>query len=116
MHTTELGTILRALNLNPTEQEIQDRMREIDSQGSGSFNVEQLEALIQSRGKDSETLDDLKEALRVFDGDRDGKITTEEFKYAMMTMGEKMLEHEIEEIINDQDLVSNNYIEIATFA
>jgi Ca2+-binding EF-hand superfamily protein len=58
-----------------------------------------LEALIQKRGPDKDSLSDLIEALKVFDSDRDGKITTEEFKYAMSTMGEKMQEHEIEEII-----------------
>lgn len=46
--------------------------------------------MIKERGKDSETLDDLVDALKVFDGDHDGKITVEEFKFAMMTMGEKM--------------------------
>jgi Ca2+-binding EF-hand superfamily protein len=61
--------------------------------------------LIKERGKDVDSLDDLKDALNVFDTDKDGKITIEEFKYAMMTMGEKMQEHEIEEIISDSNLV-----------
>ena len=90
VHTSELGTIVRALNLNPTETEIIEMMNKVDPGKKGEFSIEALEALIRERGKDPDSLDDLKEALKVFDTDHDGKITVEEFKYAMMTMGEKM--------------------------
>lgn len=56
---------------------------------------------MREKPADPDSLEDLKEALKVFDSDKDGKITVEEFKYAMMTMGEKMQEHEIDEIIAD---------------
>ena len=58
----------------------------------------------------------MKEALKVFDSDKDGKITIQEFKYAMMTMGEKMQEHEIDEIIQDTQIINNNFISIEDFA
>jgi len=76
--------------LNPTETEIIEMMNKVDPGKKGEFSIEALEALIRERGKDPDSLDDLKEALKVFDTDHDGKITVEEFKYAMMTMGEKM--------------------------
>lgn len=56
------------------------------------------------------------DALRVFDSDKDGVLSSEEFKHAMMTMGEKMQEYEIDEIINDGELVQNRQIKIETFA
>ena len=62
----------------------------VDPQRRGEFTLQALETLIRERGKDVDSLEDLKEALKVFDTDHDGKITVEEFKYAMMTMGEKM--------------------------
>lgn len=75
-----------------------------------------MEDLVRERGKDTDSLDDLIEALKVFDSDHDGKVTVEEFKYAMMNMGEKMQENEIEEIVTDTDLVYNNHILIEDFA
>ena len=99
VHTQELGTILRALNLNPTEQEILDLMKKIDQANAGQFSLQQLEQLVKERGPDQDSLQDLIDALRVFDSDHDGKVTVDEFKYAMTTMGEKMQEHEIEEIV-----------------
>ena len=53
---------------------------------------------------------DLIDALKVFDTDHDGKITVRDFKHAMMTMGEKMGEREIDEIVNDSELITNDFI------
>ncbi|CDW83628.1 calmodulin [Stylonychia lemnae] len=118
VHATELGTIVRALNLNPTETEIVDMIKRIDPQGSGSFGLPQLEELIREseKNKDVDALKDLIEALQVFDSDHDGILSVDEFKQAMMTMGEKMQEHEIDEIINDSELVINKQIRIDHFA
>ena len=62
------------------------------------------------RGKDKETLQELVDALKVFDTDHDGKITVKDFKHAMMTMGERMNEREIDEIVGDSELVNNDSI------
>ena len=78
--------------------------------------MESLENLIRERGKDPDTLDDVINALRVFDADKDGKISVEEFTYAMVNMGERMNEQEIQEIIADSQLVNNNYILLEDFA
>ena len=59
---------------------------------------------------------DLIDALKVFDTDHDGKITVRDFKHAMMTMGEKMGEREILEIVNDSELITNDFILIEDFA
>ena len=88
----------------------------VDPKSSGTFNCEAIEKVINERGKDSETLSDLVDALKVFDSDHDGKITVTDFKHAMMTMGERMGEREIDEIIGDSELVNDNHIVIEEFA
>ena len=62
-----------------------------------------------------DSLQDVVDALKVFDTDHDGKITVEEFLFAMVNMGEKMTEEEVKEIIADSD-VENNHIKIEEFA
>ena len=116
VHTKELGTVVRAINLNPTESEINEMERKVDPSGSGQFNLQSLENLIRERGRDSDTLKDVEDALKVFDSDNDGKISVEDFKYVMMHMGERMNEPEIMEIISDSELINNNYIQVSEFA
>ena len=108
--------MVRALNLNPTETEITEMQNKVDPKNTGQFTLDVLEKVVQERGKDKETLQDLIDALKVFDSDHDGKITVRDFKHAMMTMGERMGEREIDEIVNDSELVSNDYISIDEFA
>ena len=57
--------------------------------------MQSLESLIRERGKDPDSLQDVIDALKVFDSDHDGKISVEEFTYAMVNMGEQMNEQEI---------------------
>ena len=90
--------------------------RRIDPAGSGYFDLDSLEKLITQRGKDQDTLQDVIDALTVFDNDRDGKIPVQDFAKAMITMGEKMSEEEIKEIVEDAELINGEYIEVATFA
>ena len=52
----------------------------------------------------------------MFDSDHDGKISVKDFKNAMANMGEKMSDEEIGEIVDDSDLVNNEYILIDDFA
>ena len=105
VHTSELGTVVRAINLNPTESEISEMMRKVDPTSSGQFNLQSLENLVRERGRDSDTLKDVVDAMKVFDSDNDGKISVEDFKYVMMHMGERMQENEIMEIISDSELI-----------
>ena len=110
VHTSELGTVVRAINLNPTESEISDMMKKVDPNNSGQFNLQQLETLVRERGRDSDTLKDVVDALKVFDSDNDGKISVEDFKYVMSNMGERMSESEINEIIQDTELIQGKFI------
>ena len=116
VHTQELGTLVRAINLNPSEAEILEMMKKVDPNNSGQFDLTSLENLIRDRGNDPDTLDDVITALKVFDADRDGKISVEEFTYAMVNMGERMSEQEIQEIVADCQLVNNNQIALEDFA
>ena len=115
VNTQELGTLLRAINLNPTESELVDLMKKVDPTSSGQFNLQQLESVVRSRGRDTDSLQDVVDALKVFDTDHDGKITIEEFLYAMVNMGERMTEEEVREILADADLDGNN-IKVEEFA
>lgn len=61
-------------------------------------------------------MDDLIDAFRVFDQDKDGKLGVEEFKFAMKNLGEKMHDHEVDEILAESDLAYDGFISIEEFA
>jgi calmodulin len=46
VNTSDLGTMVRGLNLNPTEAEVVEMMRDVDPNGTGSFDQNSLISLI----------------------------------------------------------------------
>jgi len=88
----------------------------VDPKNNGFFTLTALEKVVMERPKDKETLQDLVDALRVFASGDNDKITVKDFKHAMQTMGERMEETEIDEILGDSELVNNDYIHIEEFA
>mmetsp|Transcript_13208 Transcript_13208/g.18125 ORF Transcript_13208/g.18125 Transcript_13208/m.18125 type:complete len:86 (+) Transcript_13208:10-267(+) len=47
--TNELATMIRGLNMNPTEREIQEMMKDVDPNSTGSFDQNSLISLIARR-------------------------------------------------------------------
>ncbi len=76
--TSDLGTIVRGLNFNPSETEVAEMVKEVDPDGRGSFNQNALTKLIASRPKQEETLEDIVDALRLLteDPSADSKLQT----------------------------------------
>ena len=68
-----------------------------------------------ARGKDPDSLQDVIDALKVFDTDHDNMLTVEELLHAMTNMGEKMTVEEVKEIIGDSEVV-DGHIKIEEFA
>ena len=123
VNTSELGTIVRGLNLNPSESEVAEMMRDVDPDNAGQFDQNSLISLIARKGKSQDTLEEMIEKLKVLvdssgdDKEKDKiKLPVEQFKYSMMQLGEKMLEHQVEEILTDSDLVFEESILIEEFA
>merc|ERR1712142_517503 len=73
--STELGTVMRSLGLNPTDPELQDMIDEVDIDGDGTIDFKEFLAMMSRKLTSSEAEEMIKEA----DTDGDGTINYEEF-------------------------------------
>ena len=78
--TSELGTIIRGLNLNPTERDVQAMMKQVDPQNNGSFDINALVSLVALQPKQSDTLEDMIENLKVISSEGGGMAGDEKDK------------------------------------
>lgn len=70
---------------------------------------------MEKKAKDTDTIEELVEALKVFDNDLDGKLTLRELRFAMTNMGDPMTEEEVDEMIKEAG-PEDEFINIEDFA
>lgn len=113
----ELGMVMRALGQNPTEEELQDMINEIDDNQNGFIEFPEFLTMMVRRMnyfQNSET--EIQEAFRVFDQDGNGFISASELKYVMMNLGEKLTDEEVTEMFAEADLNKDGKVDYDEFA
>eukprot|EP00349_Pseudokeronopsis_sp_Brazil_P008132 CAMPEP_0202970154 /NCGR_PEP_ID=MMETSP1396-20130829/16148_1 /ASSEMBLY_ACC=CAM_ASM_000872 /TAXON_ID= /ORGANISM="Pseudokeronopsis sp., Strain Brazil" /LENGTH=97 /DNA_ID=CAMNT_0049698493 /DNA_START=48 /DNA_END=341 /DNA_ORIENTATION=+ len=84
----ELGYVMKSLGMNPSNDEIQDMMQEVNENGHGEINFAEFLTIMAHKMKDADTEFGTLEAFRVFDKDRSGFISRNELKNILMELGE----------------------------
>lgn len=107
INSSDLGTVVRSLGLNPTQAEIKEWQSEVGSEQIGFDTF--CDLMVKKQGTtDSET--EVIEAFRVFDKEGNGLISASELKHVLTTLGEKLTDSEVEEVIKEADVDGNGHI------
>ncbi|CAJ1961066.1 unnamed protein product [Sphenostylis stenocarpa] len=111
----ELGTAIRSLDENPTLEELQIMMSEVDTDCNGTIEFGEFLNLMARKMKESEAEEELKEAFRVFDKDQDGYISASELRSVMRTIGEKVTDEEVAQMVKEADLDGDGLVDYQEF-
>ncbi|KAJ8606814.1 hypothetical protein MRB53_040681 [Persea americana] len=84
--TSELGDIMRGLGQNPTEEELQDMVNEVDTDQSGSIEFNEFMAMMATTIRPKDFAEETMAAFRVFDKDGSGTISAAELKAVMKSL------------------------------
>ena len=112
----ELRTIMRALDIDPSEDELAHINKQIDPKGYGFFSFEKLNEVMEEKLRDVDTPEDLLEQLRKLDRDKDGKIANPEFKQFLMNLGSKMTLEDAEELMGMADPKGEGTVDLEELA
>jgi len=113
--TEELGTVMKSLGQNPTSEDLQDMINEVDADKDGTIDFEEFLCMMTKHMKESDTDQELKEAFKVFDKDGDGRISKSELKTVMQNLGEKLTDDEINEMIREADADGDGHVDYEEF-
>ncbi|XP_023320702.1 calmodulin isoform X2 [Eurytemora carolleeae] len=99
----ELGVVLRSMGQNPSEQELEQMINEMDEDGSGTVDFEEFVILMKRKTADNEAdgHDDIEEAFKIFDRNNDGVISAEELAAVMISLGNPRTKEEIEKFLKN---------------
>jgi len=116
--TKELGTVMKMLGQNPSREELDAIIEEVDEDGSGTIDFEEflvmmVELLKEDQAGKSE--EELSECFRIFDKNGDGFIDREEFGEIIRLTGEGLTELEVDEMMSDSDANKDGKIDFDDF-
>ena len=113
--TKELGTVMRNLGQNPSEEELKQLIREVDLNGDGTIDFKEFLCLMLKKMNDTDIDEELQDAFRHFDMDKDGYITPHELRNGMINIGEEYTPEEAEEMIKEAYLDNDGKIDYNEF-
>ncbi|XP_034654470.1 neo-calmodulin [Drosophila subobscura] len=111
----ELAIIMRALGRQPTDNQLQAMINEVDSDGNGSIEMAEFCNMILRKMHDTNHEDELRDAFRVFDKENNGYITSAELKVVLTALGLKLPDDEIEEMIREYDIDQDGHLDFEEF-
>lgn len=113
--TKELGTVMRGLGQNPTDNEIAQMILDVDENGDGTIDFKEFLGIIADRLKSSGNKQELLEAFKLIDKDGLGALPVYQFRYMMSNSGEDIEEEEIDEMIKEADVDGDGTINFDEF-
>ena len=112
----ELGTVMKSLGQNPTEQELRDMIKDVDDDGSGEIEFEEFLKLMASKMKETDPEEEIHDAFKVFNkSSNPNGITLTDLKKSLINLGEKLTDEEMEEIFKDADIDCDGIINFKEF-
>ena len=115
---TELGSVLRSLGDNPSDEELFLMVKEVDRDGDGFINLEEFVFLNSSFSSSSSSVESdqgLRDAFQVFDADSDGKISAQELHRVLIRLGDVCTIEDCGRMIRGVDTDGDGYVDFQEF-
>ena len=106
--------VMRAHGFKPTEDELHEMIRNVDTNANGAIDFNEFIAMMVKRGPNTE--DDVAHAFKVFDRDGDGLISADEIRETMNNLGEDLTEAEVKAMIAEADIDGDGLIDFTEFS
>ncbi len=111
----EFGNVMKSLGHEYTLTELENMIYEACQESERKINYQQFEKIMNLRGKNTDVVEEYIEAFKVFDRDGSGTINREEIKQILMSLGDDVVEEDVETMLRDADIIKGGIIEYRKF-
>jgi len=111
----EMPDLLRALGRNPTCDELNTIMAEVDVDHNGKVDLREFVVMMYNQVGITDDMEVMQMAFRFFDKNGDGQISKEELRGCILRYGERFVDEDLEEMMKNADLDRNGFIDFSEF-
>eukprot|EP00049_Salpingoeca_infusionum_P004179 m.75454 g.75454 ORF g.75454 m.75454 type:complete len:148 (+) comp12452_c0_seq1:1812-2255(+) len=108
-----LGRVMRAVGLEPSDDELKNMITEVDGSGKNAVDFAEFMKMMSKNGTD--TAREVKEAFSIFNSSGSGSITKAELKVLMDKLDEKYEDKDLDEMISLIDKSGSGAVSFADF-
>ncbi|CAL1537420.1 unnamed protein product [Lymnaea stagnalis] len=115
----DMKTLLQSQFMVFTDSQVTAVVKELDEDDSGFIEYKEFEKYVIENNLSKPTVEEfgaeMKEAFQLFDTDKNGYIDAHEFKSFMTTLGDKMTDEEVMDMMKDADTNGDGQIDYLEF-
>ena len=120
----ELGAVMRSFGENPTEEELDSLMKELDADGSAVLEFKEFLNLMESSNRldmmlkrklTEQQVEDIKKKFLHFDDDHDGAIDKRELRNVIESLGQTPTDDELQALLDELDSDGTSVLEFPEF-
>ncbi|XP_065053538.1 myosin-2 essential light chain-like [Rhopilema esculentum] len=103
--SSQLGDILRALGLNPTQADVAKIRKDIDPTGEKRISFEEFLPIYHTQESKRRVgeFESFVEGFKVFDRDGSGMISSAEIRHMLSSLGERLTDDEIDILLQGME-------------
>ena len=106
---------MRSLDQHPTGVELSDIINDLKNACEGTIEYNEFEAIMAKRFENSHSEKDILDAFKIFNKDGKGIISVNEIRHVLTTVGEKLTEEEVDQLIKDLKVDSDGLVKYVDF-
>jgi len=114
IYLEELGTALKALGHSCSIPELRELIRTADHDGDQRINIQEFVSLMATRVAQNEA--NILRTFRAFDKNKNGRISRDELKEAMATLGQELSSAQISKMMEMADADGDGELNYTEFA
>lgn len=99
----DLRILMRCLGQSVSDEELKEMINEVDEKKVGKIGFPEFLMLIARKMQHMDEEEELREAFKIFNRDKERFISTAELRYVMKTFGEKLSKEDVEDMIKSAD-------------
>jgi len=111
--TADLGRVMRALGLEPSNDELENMITEVDGSGKGAVDFAEFMSMMSKNG--TSTAAEIKETFTLFNKSGSGSITAADLATVLGELGDPASPEEVQEMINLADVSKAGGVGFADF-